>query len=385
MNQSLYSYSLCLSLPLMLFFGFHMLFARTPEKKIFANFLLSRRLMGTALLILAANYATHLFLAPRLRDLNATITMNLVTYFVCYWLFSSAMMTLLDNHYITRQRLIRHLGMWLGFSASAGVVLLGISDVRVRSWGTVALAIWLVVYGVFLSVRLLRTYARAVKMIEETHSDDIEAYIRWLSIFTYWAIGFGVSCGLLTFLPDKYVFIWILSSIPFYIYLYCCYQNYMLFYETVERAFQEENAFQEEHTLQTEGTMTKPESGYPKEAVSSNGVPSYHQEIARRVKEWIESEGYRKPGITLNDLSLQLCTNRTYLSEYINSVYQVSFRDWITGLRIEYAKRTMQQQPQLKIQEISESSGFLSLSHFIHTFSEKEGCSPARWRKGQTL
>ncbi|MGN0229354.1 MAG: AraC family transcriptional regulator [Muribaculaceae bacterium] len=31
--------------------------------------------------------------------------------------------------------------------------------------------------------------------------------------------------------------------------------------------------------------------------------------------------------------------------------------------------------------EISEHSGFLSLSHFTKTFTEKEGCSPARWRK----
>lgn len=84
MDQSLYSYSLCMALPLMLFFGLHMLFARTPEKKIFANFLLSRRLMGTALLILAANYSVHLFFSIRLKDLSATILMNLVTYFACY-------------------------------------------------------------------------------------------------------------------------------------------------------------------------------------------------------------------------------------------------------------------------------------------------------------
>lgn len=98
-----------MALPLMLFFGLHMLFARTPEKKIFANFLLSRRLMGTALLILAANYSVHLFFAIRLKDLSATILMNLVTYFACYWLFSSAMMTLLDHRYITRRRLLTHL------------------------------------------------------------------------------------------------------------------------------------------------------------------------------------------------------------------------------------------------------------------------------------
>mgnify|MGYP003473650412 CR=1 FL=1 len=372
MDQSLYSYSLCISLPLMLFFGFHMLLARVPEKKIFSNFLLSRRLMGTALLILAANYSVHFFFALRLKNLIATIAMNLVTYFLCYWLFSAAMMTLLDNRYITRRRLVRHLVMWLCFTALAVAVQCCFSDVALQSGGTVALAVWLVAYGLFLSVRLLRTYARSVKMLEENRSDDIEAYIRWLSIFTYWAIGFGVGCGLLTFLPDEYVFIWILSSIPFYIYLYCCYHNYMLFHEQVERAFQEENE------------MIAQEYGDPKETMGGGGeVPPYHADIARRVKEWIAREGYRQPGITLNELSLQLCTNRTYLSEYINSVYRVSFRDWITALRIEYAKRVMKQEPGLKLQEISQQSGFLSLSHFIRTFSEKESCSPARWRKNQ--
>ncbi len=374
MDQSLYSYSLCMALPLMLFFGLHMLFARTPEKKIFANFLLSRRLMGTALLMLAANYAVHLFFAIRLKDLSATILMNLVTYFACYWLFSSAMMTLLDNRYITRRRQLTHLTMWVIYLASAGVVLLCFHDTQLQTWGTIALAIWLIGYGLFLSIRLFRTYYRSIRMVTNTHSDDIEAYIRWLSIFTYWAIGFGVGCSVLTFLPDAYVFIWILSSIPFYIYLYCCYQNYMLFYEQVESAFQEDIEL---------GEM---DNSLPMDEASMNEVvPAYHQEIERRIMEWIDAEGFRKQGITLNELALLLCTNRTYLSAYIHSVYQVSFRDWITDLRIEYAKRTMRQQPQLKIQEISEQSGFLSLSHFIRTFNDKEGCSPARWRKSQTL
>ena len=56
------------------------------------------------------------------------------------------------------------------------------------------------------------------------------------------------------------------------------------------------------------------------------------------------------------------------------------FRDWITDLRIDYAKRRMNEFPQQKILEIAEASGFMSLSHFSKTFSEKEGCSPARWR-----
>lgn len=368
MDQSLYSYSLFLSLPLMLFFGFHMLFARTPDKQIFSNFLLSRRLMGSALLILAANYSVHLFFSIRLTDVNATILMNLSTYFLCYWMFGSAMMTLLDNRYITRQRFLGHIARWILFSSVAVVISLYDEAAVFQHWAMFFLAAWLVVYGLALSIRLLRTYAKAIRMFENTHSDDIGAYIRWLSIFTYWAIGFGVSCGLLTFLPDKYVFIWILSSIPFYIYLYCCYQNYILFYERVEMAFLEDIAISEEEgVLQSEQVGEEP--------------PVVHSEMEQRLKEWVDCGGYRSPGITLNDLAVLLGTNRTYLSEYISNTYQLTFRNWISYLRVEYAKRMMTLQPQLKIRELSEQSGFLSESHFIRIFSEKEGSSPARWRK----
>ena len=55
MDPSLYSHSLHVALPLMLFFGFHMLLGRKPEKQIFKNYLLSRRLMGTAKLEQADN------------------------------------------------------------------------------------------------------------------------------------------------------------------------------------------------------------------------------------------------------------------------------------------------------------------------------------------
>ena len=370
MDQSLYSYSLCAAIPLMLFFGFNMLFARVPERKIFRNFLLSRRIMGTAMLVLSANYLVHFFCSPRLKDVNATILMNLDTYFLCYWLFSSALLTLLNKRYITRTLLLQHLAMWIAFTALAAAIVIWVPKGDAQHIGIVALATWLVIYGTFLSVRMLRTYAKAVKMFRDNHSDDIGAYIRWLSIFTIWAIVFGVSCGLLTFLPDRYVFLWVLSAIPFYVYLFCSYQNYMLEFETVESAIEDDLTMEQYDELNT--------------PANSFTVPPYLADLERRIKEWIEQEGFCQPGLTLKDLSDQLCTNRTYLSEYINRVHHVNFRDWITDLRIEFAKRRMKECPQQKMFEISESSGFMSLSHFTKIFSEKEGCTPARWRKSET-
>ena len=83
----------------------------------------------------------------------------------------------------------------------------------------------------------------------------------------------------------------------------------------------------------------------------------------------------------LKELSEILHTNRTYLSAYIKTTYKMTFREWITSLRLEYAKNILKEHPEINIQKLAESSGFLSRSNFIKLFTEKEGCTPAKWKK----
>ena len=371
MEPSIYNYSLCIALPLMSFFGFYFLFAKTPEKAIFENYLRSRRIMGVAILLLAANYSVHFFFGIRFKNANAAILMNLSTYFLCYWLFSSALTTLLDRFYITKRRLRTHICLWILFSILSGIVLLLLPKGILQTTAMFALATWLVIYGLYLTHRLLKTYHKVIRIFNDTHADDIGAYIKWLSIFTYWAVIFGVGCGLLTFLPDEYIYIWILSSVPFYIYLFLCYINYLLFYEQVENAMEDGITSEDENLCGT--TNQKQEQ--------KQETPFYHAEIEKKIKGWIDTDGYIRPGLTIKELSDKLQTNRTYLSGYIKTKYEMSFRDWITGLRIEYAKRLLAQNPRLTVADISEKSGFLSPSHFIRMFKENAGCTPVKWKK----
>lgn len=368
MESSIYSYSLCIALPLMLFFGFYFLFAKTPEKAIFKNYLRSRRIMGVALLLLAANYSVHFLFNVRFKSVQAAILLNLSTYFLCYYLFSSAMIMLLDRFYTTRRRILAHLALWLAFSGLSGVVLLLFPGGTAQQAALLTLAVFLMAYGFTLAHRIFAAYRRAVRIFDDTRSDDIGAYIKWLSIFTHWAIIFGVGCALLTFLPDDYVYIWILSSVPFYIYLFYGYMNYLLFYEQVAHALESEMASEEEKACGTGAGQVR-------------DVPLFHTEIAGKIKGWIETGGYVQPGLTLKDLSDLLHTNRTYLSAYIKTTYDMSFRDWITGLRIAYAKGLLTQNPRLTIADISERSGFMSPSHFTRLFKENAGCTPVKWRK----
>ena len=372
MEPSIYNFSLCTALPLMLFFGFYFLFAKTPEKKIFKNYLRSRQMMGIAMLLLSANYSVHFFFGIRFKNADSAILMNMSTYFLCYSLFSSALIMLLDRFYITKRRVWTHIILWIIFSTLSGVVLFLLPSGIMQKFSLFALAAWLVVFGVVLARRVIIAYRRAIRIFNETQADDIGAYIEWLSIFTYWALIFGVGCGLLTFLPDKYVFIWILSSIPFYSYLFYSYQNYLLFYEQVENAFEQDIQSEEE-------LLTNSETEH--EIVSEKEVPKSYTEFIERVDNWIKTDGYVQQGLTIKELSEILYTNRTYLSAYIKTTYKMTFREWITSLRLEYAKNILKEHPEINIQKLAESSGFLSRSNFIKLFSEKEGCTPAKWKK----
>ena len=371
MEPSIYSFSLCTALPLMLFFGFYFLFAKTPEKKIFTNYLRSRQMMGIAMLLLSANYSVHFFFGIRFKNVNSSILMNMSTYFLCYSLFSSALIMLLDRFYITKRRVWTHIILWIIFSTFSGVVLFLLPSGIMQKISLFALAVWLIAFGVVLARRVIVAYRRAIRIFNETQADDIGAYIEWLSIFTYWAVIFGVGCGLLTFLPDRYVYIWVLSSIPFYCYLFHCYQNYLLFYEQVENAFEQD--IQSEEELLTN-------SGIEPEMVSEE-VPESYTEFIEKVDNWIKTDGYVQQGLTIKELSKILYTNRTYLSAYIKTTYKMTFREWITSLRLEYAKNILKEHPKINIQKLAESSGFLSRSNFIKAFTEKEGCTPGKWKK----
>ena len=377
MDYTLYKNSLGLALTLMLFFAFYFFLAKTPDKPIFGNYKRSRRLMGVALLVLSANYSVHLFCGLRFKSQDAAILMNLSTYFLSYWLFAAAMVTLLNRFFITVRRFVRNIIFWIVFTALACVVLFALPHGGMdRIAGIAALAACLFSYGVYLSWRIIRTYHRAVRLFDDTHSENIAAYIRWMSIFTWWAVIYGVCCGLLTFLPDDYVFLWILSSVPFYIYLYCSYMNYLLFYEQVESILETTEPEALESAVEEAGELPDCE-----DETQPSGNPTYYSAIEKNLAVWLSQNGFTHPGLTIEDLALSLVTNRTYLSAYIKQTYAVSFREWIANLRIDYAKQLFTANPKMSVGEVCEATGFLSQSYFVKLFSDREGISPAKWKR----
>ena len=183
-DNALYNYSLGMALVLMLFFAFYFLVAKVPDKRIFANYLRSRRLMAGALLTLSANYAVHLFVAPRFLWQEAAVMMNLSTYYITYRFFSCAFLTLLNPHYFTAKRFLQYIAGWMAYVLISIAVLLYLPKGGPQQVAILLMALWLVAYGIYLSYKVVQTYHKTVRLFDDTHSDDIAAYVRWMSVFT---------------------------------------------------------------------------------------------------------------------------------------------------------------------------------------------------------
>lgn len=155
-------FSLCAALPLMLFFGFYFCLQRLL-KEIFKNYLRSRQIMGIAMLLLSANYSVHFFFGIRFKNADSSILMNMSTYFLCYSLFSSALIMLLDCFYITKRRVWTHIiyGLYSQLFPE-----LWCSWCQAESYKNLFICFSCLVscFGVVLARRVIVAYRRAIRI-----------------------------------------------------------------------------------------------------------------------------------------------------------------------------------------------------------------------------
>lgn len=377
MELEIYQYSLCVSLTLLLFFSFRFLFGKLPDKQIFRQYRISRMLMGIALLDLAANYSVHLFLTPRLAAPINAILMNLCTYWLAVWLFGSALMMLLDKRYVTRKRFIRHIAGWMAYCLVILILWCYVPSSLLYSIVPILLAVAFCVYAVGVAHKVFATFRKATRKLDNYYSDDAAVYIRWMSVFTYWAVVFGVGQGIFTFVPDRYVYLWIISAIPFYIYLYVSYANYLLMYEHVADAI---NTYEDKEEYDIENVVENRDRDNGQTISSTTRISKQQEEMLKsNIQKWIDDKEFTKGGLTIEDIARQTASNRTYVSHFVNTHYGMSFREWINYLRLQYAKDIMLKSPDKSVAEIALESGYLSTSYFSRIFKETEGLTPGRW------
>lgn len=114
------------------------------------------------------------------------------------------------------------------------------------------------------------------------------------------------------------------------------------------------------------------------EPIPEDGGPS---ELLERIKKLVNNEKlYLYPNLKVSDLAARLHSNRNYIYHAINVEMGVSFSDYINGLRIDYASKLLEAQPDLSINDVMIKSGFTSSSAFYRNFKKFKGITPTAKR-----
>ena len=109
----------------------------------------------------------------------------------------------------------------------------------------------------------------------------------------------------------------------------------------------------------------------------------YH--FAEKLRTIIENEKrYLDPELNISDLAKELNTNRTYISQYLSSVMNTHFYDYINNLRIEHAAILLKDSDE-KIECIATASGYNNTATFRRLFGKIKGCSPSEYRSRERI
>lgn len=201
----------------------------------------------------------------------------------------------------------------------------------------------------FVWLRQARRYARYIR---ESYSNIDETDISWLRVVAW----FFVLCQLL----------WVVISIirhPLTDSLYYV-LSIILWQITLE------------HVLRQQPVSV--------DIQEMNKLPVIREyNFAHTLPAMVENEElYLNPTLSIKELAAQIGTNRTYLSDYFTHVLNITFYDYINGLRIEKKSvPLMEEHPEYTLERIASESGFQSISTFRRSFQKVKGITPSNYRK----
>ncbi len=286
-------------------------------------------------------------------------------------LTSETFMALLQLKYPLVKRTLYALAIWLVVSLLLTYSMHRLSEEA--GWGVLTgVSVLFIIYVVIAVNRFTLLYHKTLKVAENFFSYDVEQFVRWLKLLAHILSVLGVTVAIHILMPHydgfTVLYVGVLGTILFAFSL--SFVKFMMLITT------HIGDLQINHDIE-DVSMDDQAEGEELDELMTN--PTYLA-IAQSLELWEENHGFIDPQLTIVRLAKELDTNRTYLSPYINTTYGTTFRDWISSLRLEYAKELLLENPELPAYKIGMMVGYSS-NRFVVVFTQKFGLSPGQWRK----
>ncbi len=331
-----------------------------PQTSHLHNYRVARYVMACAYLSLGLMNIIELCTLPEMMDVRSTRMIALLACLLQSFLFTYTNITLINLHFATKQNILLESIPIILFCILTPVVL------------STSLAIYIdflfyifIVYYISALIRYTLlfhgNYNQYIRKMENFYAGQEAKRFHWIYISFYMALIIGILALFVTlFFSHTAGIIFSLIIIGFYSYYGIQFINYAYSFQHIETVMADNKEVQEK----------------------TGDISTFHHffSLKQDTEQWIVEKKFLYHNINIENVASQLGTNRSYLSGYINSCLRITFKEWISGLRIEEAKNLLLQYPDVPIAEISEMAGFSDKSNFGRIFTKHTGLSPKIWR-----
>lgn len=115
--------------------------------------------------------------------------------------------------------------------------------------------------------------------------------------------------------------------------------------------------------------------------ISGSNQRKLDEKISRALEAWIVDKKYCIPNQTIQDVADELDVSAEAFSYYCTTVLGERFGSFRKKLRIEEAKRIIEEEPECKMVNVAFRVGIHDKCNFRRQFFEICGCPPSEWKK----
>ena len=102
--------------------------------------------------------------------------------------------------------------------------------------------------------------------------------------------------------------------------------------------------------------------------------------IEMLINQWQKNHGYRDSELTLLSFCRLTGISKAAFSRYLLQHRGVTFRVWLSGIRMDEAKRLLREHPEYSHDAIATECGFTSRVYFQRLFKASTGMTPLEWK-----
>lgn len=203
------------------------------------------------------------------------------------------------------------------------------------------------------------------QMLDYYEEEEMLYRMRWIK-WTFWsALVVGILALLL--LTDNYIVNILLTALfaAYFLFITISFINYQQYAQFIVRAYEDEPSVSQQNA--------------EKEKLSVADV----EKLRTSISEWVSKKKYAESDLSVEEIAGQFGTSSSFLRKYFNNFVGEDFRSWRNRIRIEEAKRLIDDNPSIKIVEVMKLTGFNDRPYFYRIFQKLVGVSVSEYRKGR--